>query len=119
MKVILETGAYNYDSDIYDASIIAMKAGANFIKTSTGKMEPAATPKAALIMAIAIKDYERATGAKIGLKPAGGIRNADQALTYYTIVKEILGEDRCNSEFFRLGATSLSAALIKDIKKFK
>lgn len=119
LKVILETGAYSYDSDIYDAAIIAMKAGANFIKTSTGKMEPAATPKAALIMAIAIKDYERATGAKIGLKPAGGIRTSDQALTYYTIVKEILGEERCNSEFFRLGATSLSAALIKDIKKFK
>ena len=117
LKVILETGAYTYDADIYDAAIIAMKAGANFIKTSTGKMEPAATPKAALIMAVAIKDFERATGAKIGLKPAGGIRTAEQALTYFTIVKEILGEDRITPEFFRIGATSLSGALIKEIKK--
>ena len=117
LKVILETGAYTYDADIYDAAIIAMKAGANFIKTSTGKMEPAATPKAALIMAVAIKDFERATGAKIGLKPAGGIRTAEQALTYFTIVKEILGEDRITPEFFRIGETSLSGELIKEIKK--
>ncbi len=117
LKVILETGAYSYDADIYDAAIIAMKAGANFIKTSTGKMEPAATPKAALIMAVAIKDYERVTGTKVGLKPAGGIRTAEQALTYFTIVKEILGEDRITPEYFRIGATSLSGALIKEIKK--
>ena len=117
LKVILETGAYPYDADIYDASIIAMKSGADFIKTSTGKMSPAATPKAALIMAIAIKDFERATGKIIGLKPAGGIRNAADALVYYTIVKEILGEERVKPEYFRLGATSLSGALIKDIKK--
>ena len=116
---ILLTSAcvYPYDADIYDASIIAMKSGADFIKTSTGKMSPAATPKAALIMAIAIKDFERATGKTIGLKPAGGIRNADDALMYYTIVKEILGEERITPEYFRLGATSLSAALIKEIKK--
>jgi deoxyribose-phosphate aldolase len=94
-----------------------MKAGADFIKTSTGKMSPAATPKAALIMAIAIKDFERATGKIIGLKPAGGIRTADDALMYYTIVKEILGEERITPEYFRLGATSLSGALIKEIKK--
>ncbi|MCQ2973710.1 MAG: deoxyribose-phosphate aldolase [Bacteroidales bacterium] len=117
LKVILETGAYTYDADIYNAAIIAMKGGADFIKTSTGKMEPAATPRAALIMAIAIRDYERATGAKIGLKPAGGIRTSEQALTYYTIVKEILGEERTTNEFFRIGATSLSNALIKDINK--
>lgn len=117
LKVILETGVYSYDSDIYEASIIAMKAGADFIKTSTGKMSPAATPKAALIMAIAIKDFERATGKIIGLKPAGGIRTADDALMYYTIVKEILGEERITPEYFRLGATSLSGALIKEIKK--
>lgn len=116
LKVILETGAYPYDSDIYDASILAMKAGADFIKTSTGKMSPAATPKAALIMAIAIRDYERATGRKVGLKPAGGIRTATDALTYYTVVKEILGEERITPEYFRLGATSLSGALIKEIK---
>ena len=117
LKVILETGVYSYDSDIYEASIIAMKAGADFIKTSTGKMSPAATPKAALIMAIAINDFERATGKIIGLKPAGGIRTADDALMYYTIVKEILGEERITPEYFRLGATSLSGALIKEIKK--
>lgn len=117
LKVILETGVYSYDSDIYEASIIAMKAGADFIKTSTGKMSPAATPKAALIMAIAIKDFERATGKIIGLKPAGGIRTADDALMYYTIVKEILGEERITPEYFRLGATSLSGSLIKEIKK--
>ena len=92
MKVILETGALKTASNIKKASILAMYAGADFIKTSTGKMEPAATPEAAYVMCQAIKEYYKETGIQIGFKPAGGMKTVDDALTYYTIVKEILGE---------------------------
>ena len=115
MKVILETGVYKNDSDIYDASIIAMEAGADFVKTSTGKCEPAATPRAALIMAVAVSDYLKATGKRIGIKPAGGIRTSQDALAYCAIMDDIFGGNYDNTNF-RLGATSLAKNVIADIK---
>ena len=115
MKVILETGVYKNDSDIYDASVIAMEAGADFVKTSTGKCEPAATPRAALIMAIAVSDYLKATGKRIGIKPAGGIRTSQDALAYCAIMQDFFGGDYDNTNF-RLGATSLAKNVIADIK---
>lgn len=116
LKVILETGIYQYDSDIYDASIVALQAGANFIKTSTGKMSPAATPRAAVIMALALKDYENKTGRQAGIKVAGGIRSVEDAMTYYQIVRDLLGEGRLDKYTFRIGATSLADNVIKAIQ---
>ena len=116
MKVILETGVYKNDSDIYDASIIAMEAGADFVKTSTGKSEPAATPRAALIMALAVSDYYKVTGRRVGIKPAGGIRTSQDALAYCTIMEDIFGADNYDNTNFRLGATSLAKNVIADIK---
>ena len=92
MKVILETGALKTASNIKKASILSMYAGADYIKTSTGKMEPAATPEAAYVMCQAIKEYYDETGIQIGFKPAGGINSVMDAIIYYTIVKEVLGE---------------------------
>ena len=92
MKVILETGCLKTAENIKKASIIAMYAGADYIKTSTGKLEPAATPEAAYVMCQAIKEYYNETGIQIGFKPAGGINSVMDALIYYTIVKEVLGE---------------------------
>ena len=115
LKVILETGIYKYDSDIYEAAITALKAGANFIKTSTGKSSPAATPRAAVIMALAIKDFEHETGSQAGLKVAGGIRTVDEALSYYQIVKDFLGEERLDKYSFRIGATSLAGNVLKEL----
>lgn len=91
LKVILETGALKTASNIKKASILSMYSGADFIKTSTGKQQPAATPEAAYVMCQAIKEYHEQTGNKIGFKPAGGINSVNDALIYYTIVKEILG----------------------------
>lgn len=93
MKVILETGALKTASNIKKASILSMYAGADYIKTSTGKLEPAATPEAAYVMCQAIKEYYDKTGIQIGFKPAGGINSVMDALIYYTIVKEVLGEN--------------------------
>lgn len=115
LKVILETGALKTASNIKRASILAMYSGADFIKTSTGKMEPAATPEAAYVMCQAIKEYYRETGIQIGFKPAGGMKTVDDALTYYTIVKEILGEDWLTPKKFRLGTSSLANKLLTDI----
>ncbi|MCR5454175.1 MAG: deoxyribose-phosphate aldolase [Bacteroidales bacterium] len=115
MKVILETGVYKDDADIYDASIVAMMAGADFVKTSTGKSEPAATPRAALIMALAVSDYYKATGRRIGIKPAGGIRTSQDAMQYCAIMDDIFDGDYSNANF-RLGATSLAKNVIADIK---
>ena len=92
MKVILETGALKTASNIKKASILSMYAGADYIKTSTGKMEPAATPEAAYVMCQAIKEYYDETGTQIGFKPAGGINSVMDAIIYYTIVKEVLGK---------------------------
>ena len=93
LKVILETGALKTASNIKKASILSMYSGADFIKTSTGKQQPAATPEAAYVMCEAIKEYYDKTGNKVGFKPAGGINTVNDALIYYTIVKEILGEE--------------------------
>lgn len=115
LKVILETGALKTASNIKKASILSMYSGADFIKTSTGKENPAATPEAAYVMCNAIKEYHRETGRKIGFKPAGGINTVKDALTYYTIVKEILGKEWLNNQLFRLGTSRLANLLLSDI----
>ncbi len=115
LKVILETGALKTASNIKKASILSMYAGADFIKTSTGKMQPAATPEAAYVMCEAIKEYFDKTGIKIGFKPAGGMNTVQDALVYYTIVKEVLGEEWLNAEYFRLGTSRLANYLLSDI----
>lgn len=116
LKVILETGALKTASNIKKSSILSMYAGADFIKTSTGKQQPAATPEAAYVMCEAIKEYHQKTGNKIGFKPAGGINTVNDALIYYTIVKEILGEEWLNNKLFRLGTSRLANLLLSDIK---
>lgn len=103
LKVILETGALKTASNIKKASILSMYSGADFIKTSTGKQQPAATPEAAYVMCQAIKEYYEQTGNKVGFKPAGGINTVNDALIYYTIVKEVLGKEWLSNELFRLG----------------
>ena len=115
LKVILETGALKTAANIKKASILAMYAGADFIKTSTGKMEPAATPEAAYVMCKAIKEYFYETERKVGFKPAGGINTAHDAIVYYTIVKEVLGEEWLNNNLFRLGTSRLANLLLSDI----
>ncbi len=116
LKVILETGALKTASNIKKASILSMYSGADFIKTSTGKQQPAATPEAAYVMCEAIKEYYEKTGNKIGFKPAGGINTVNDALIYYTIVKEILGEEWLNNKLFRVGTSRLANLLLSDIK---
>ena len=115
MKVILETGCLKTASNIKKASILAMYAGADYIKTSTGKLEPAATPEAAFVMCQAIKEYYEKTGIQIGFKPAGGMKTVKDALTYYTIVKEVLGEKWLTNKWLRLGTSSLANKLLSDI----
>lgn len=115
LKVILETGALKTPENIWKASMLAISAGADFIKTSTGKMEPAATPMAAYVMCLAIAFHYEETGLKIGFKPAGGIVTADDALIYLSIVKEVLGDDWLNPQLFRMGASRLANNLLTDI----
>ncbi len=115
LKVILETGALKTPENIWKASIMAMQAGAHFIKTSTGKLEPAATPEAAWVMCRAIKEYYNKTGRRVGFKPAGGIVETDEALIYLTIVKEVLGEEWMNNQYFRIGASRLANNLLSAI----
>ncbi|MCI6828610.1 MAG: deoxyribose-phosphate aldolase [Prevotella sp.] len=115
MKVILETGCLKTADNIKKASIIAMYAGADYIKTSTGKLEPAATPEAAYVMCQAIKEYYEETGIQIGFKPAGGINSVMDALIYYTIVKEVLGEKWLTNEWLRLGTSRLANMLLSEI----
>ena len=115
LKVILETGALKTASNIKKASILSMYSGADFIKTSTGKENPAATPEAAYVMCNAIKEYHREAGRKIGCKQAGGINTVKDALTYYTIVKEVLGKEWLNNQLFRLGTSRLANLLLSDI----
>lgn len=116
LKVILETGALGSVEMIYKASLLAMEAGADFIKTSTGKIDVAATPEAAVVMALAIKEYAARTSRKVGFKAAGGIRSAEDAVLYYTIVEEILGAEWLTPELFRLGASSLANNLLSAIE---
>lgn len=115
LKVILETGALGSASNIKKASILSMYSGADFIKTSTGKEAVSATPEAAYVMCHAIKEYHDLTGRKVGFKPAGGINTVKDALIYYTIVKEVLGEEWLTNELFRLGTSRLANLLLSDI----
>ncbi|MGN0067168.1 MAG: deoxyribose-phosphate aldolase [Bacteroides sp.] len=115
LKVILETGALKTAENIKKASILSMYSGADFIKTSTGKQQPAATPEAAYVMCQAIKEYYELTGRKVGFKPAGGINTVDDAVAYYTIVKEVLGEEWLNNTLFRLGTSRLANLLLSEI----
>ncbi len=115
LKVILETGALQSAGNIKKASLLSMYSGADFIKTSTGKQQPAATPEAAYVMCEAIKEYYQETGNRIGFKPAGGINTVHDALVYYTIVKEILGDKWLNNKLFRLGTSRLANLLLSDI----
>ncbi len=116
LKVILETGALRTPELIRQASLLAMQAGADFIKTSTGKIDVVATPEAAVVMCHAIKDFYAKSGRKVGFKAAGGIRTAEDAALYYTIVKEILGEEWLTPELFRIGASSLANNLLSAIE---
>lgn len=116
LKVILETGALKTPELIRRASLLAMFAGADFVKTSTGKIDVAATPEAAVVMCHAIRDYYEKTGRMVGFKPAGGVRSAADAVLYYTIVREILGERWLTPRFFRIGASSVANALLSAIE---
>ena len=123
LKVILETGALKTADLIRKASILAMHAGADFIKTSTGKIDVAATPEAAFVMCVAIKEYYEKTGRKVGFKAAGGVRTPEDAALYYTIVEDVLGKQWLTTDLFRIGASSaannlLSAILGKEVKHF-
>lgn len=115
LKVILESGLLPNGSDVKVASLLAMYAGADYIKTSTGKEKPAATPEAAYIMCQAIKEYHEKTGIRIGFKPAGGLDSVHDALVYYSIVKEVLGKDWLTNEYFRLGTSRLVNLLLKEL----
>ena len=115
LKVILETGALRSASNIKKAAILAMYSGADFIKTSTGKEAISATPEAAWVMCEAIKEYYKETGRKVGFKAAGGIDSVKKALAYYTIVKEVLGEEWLNNGLFRIGASRLANQLLSEI----
>ena len=115
MKVILETGDLVTASNIKKASILSMYAGADYIKTSTGKEKVSATPEAVYVMCQAIKEYYDKTGIQIGLKPAGGINTVMDAVIYYTIVKEVLGEKWLTNQWFRLGTSRLANLLLSEI----
>ena len=116
LKVILETGDLVTASNIKKASILAMYAGADYIKTSTGKEKISATPEAAYVMCQAIKEYYDETGIQIGFKPAGGINTVMDAITYYTIVKEVLGEKWLTNKWLRLGTSRLANLLLSEIE---
>ncbi len=115
MKVILETGCLKSAADIKKASLLSMYAGADYIKTSTGKEKISATPEAAYVMCQAIKEYYDTTGVQIGFKPAGGINTVMDAVTYYTIVKEVLGEKWLTNKWFRLGTSRLANVLLSEL----
>lgn len=115
LKVILESGTLKNAEDIYRASIIAMESGADFIKTSTGKTDPAATPEAAYVMCQAIKDFNAKNKKRIGFKAAGGIVTVEDAVLYYSIVKEILGDEWLNNKLFRIGASRLANNILTSV----
>ena len=116
MKVILETGDLKTAANIKKASILSMYAGADYIKTSTGKEKVSATPEAAYVMCQAIREYYDETGIQIGFKPAGGINSPMDALIYYTIVKETLGDKWLTNKWFRLGTSRLANMLLSEIE---
>lgn len=115
VKVILETGALPTLSEIKLASFLAMEAGADFIKTSTGKLEPAATPEAVYVMCLAIKEFHEKTGRKVGMKPAGGVSNSYDAVLFYTIVEQVLGQEWLYPGLFRFGTSKLADTLLSNI----
>ena len=115
MKVILETGCLKTASNIKKASILSMYSGADYIKTSTGKEKISATPEAAYVMCQAIKEYYDQTGIQIGFKPAGGLNSVMDALIYYTIVKEVLGEKWLTNKWLRLGTSRLANMLLSEV----
>jgi deoxyribose-phosphate aldolase len=119
LKVILETGELGTYDNVRRASVLAMAAGADFIKTSTGKINPAATPPVTLVMMEAIRDFHRETGRAVGLKPAGGIRTAKQAVQYLVLLYETLGVDWMTPERFRIGASSLLNDCLMQLAKEK
>lgn len=116
LKVILETGVIDSPSLIYEASMLAMRAGADFIKTSTGKTALSATPEAAWVMCNAIKDFHTRTGKRVGFKPAGGISTTRKAILYYAIVENILGREWLVPDHFRIGASRLANDLLRSIE---
>lgn len=115
LKVILETGALKSAENIRNASILAMYSGADFIKTSTGKEYPGATLEAGYVMLQCIKEYYNATGRMVGFKPSGGVRTPEEAVGYYCLVKEILGDKWLTNEYFRIGASGLANNLLTAI----
>lgn len=115
LKVILETGALKTADNIKKASILSMYSGADFLKTSTGKEYPGASLEAAYVMARCIKEYYDQTGTMVGFKAAGGVSTTTDAVAYYTIVKEVLGEEWLNNDYFRIGASRLANTLLSDI----
>lgn len=115
LKVILETGELKSVKNIRKASEMAILSGADFLKTSTGKVKPAATPEAFLVMLDTIRDFYDATGRKIGIKAAGGIADAETALRYYLLVKDILGEEWLDKDFFRIGASRLAEKVFSEL----
>jgi deoxyribose-phosphate aldolase len=117
LKVILETGELQTYDNVRRASWLAMEAGADFIKTSTGKIQPAATLPVTLLMLEAVRDYRFATGRQVGVKPAGGIRNSKDAIRYLVVVNEIAGEDWLHPDWFRFGASSLLNDLLLQRQK--
>lgn len=119
LKVILETGELGSLDRVREASDIAMEAGADFIKTSTGKISPAATPEVTLVMLEAIRDHYWRTGRRIGMKPAGGIRTAKEALQYLVMVREILGPEWLVPQLFRFGASSLMNDILMQLRKMR
>lgn len=116
LKVIIESGALKTPELIRKASLLSMFAGADFVKTSTGKIDVAATPEAAVVMCRAIRDYYDKTGRMVGFKAAGGVRTAEDAAFYYTIVEEILGKEWLTTDLFRIGASSAANNLLSAIE---
>ena len=115
LKVILETGELKSIGNIRKASEIALLAGADFLKTSTGKIQPAATEIAFLVMLDTIREYHTESGKKVGIKAAGGIADAETAIRYYLLVKEVLGEEWLNKDLFRIGASRLAENLFNEL----
>lgn len=123
LKVILETGALKTAANIKKASVLSLYSGADFLKTSTGKEYPGASLEAAYVMAQCIKEYYEKTGTRVGFKAAGGVSTVEDAVKYYTIIKEVLGEEWLTNQYFRIGAsrlanTLLSAIVGKEVKHF-
>ena len=116
LKVILETSALLNPVNIHNASILSMYSGADFIKTSTGKGYPGATPEAFFVMCMAIKSYYKTTKKKIGVKVSGGVSTTKDAVIYYTILKHVLGDEWCNNKLFRIGTSRLTAILLEEFR---